>query len=300
MQDQPLPPEVELATPGAILVVDDSGRLRDRSPRAQNDPELGAPSLGDRLDASLIDRADGRLLVHDGSALDALWFSRGEPSPSGGLSERDFGAMLHRLRNLVGILVASLDTEDMLGAGPTSSRIGSTRRREVDRMVDVMGSLGHAFAPTGATSFVDLELVLRRTIDSLRGSAKQRDVQLRLDGARDARRGRSGDEALLAAGLHALVTNAIDVSKAGAEVRVRAEASAAAVTRTVADDGPGLLPPTAGDVGTPFCTSKRGALGIGLVIARRAAFAHGGELRVSTRPQGAGVSARLWLPTALG
>jgi len=203
---------------------------------------------------TIVDAAEGKRLVHEGSAIDALWIARGEPAVAGGLGERDFGAMLHRMRNAVGILVASLDAEDMIGAGPASSQVGTTRRREMDRLVDSLGALAHAFAPTGARSYVDLELVLRRAIDALRGGAQRRNVTLRLDGVRHARRARTGD--------------------------------------------PGLLKPTRGELGRPFASSKRGGLGLGLCVARRAAFVHGGELRVATRDRGTGVGATLWIPVA--
>ncbi len=293
-----LPPEVEVTTPGAVIVVDDTGRLRDRSPHATNDPELGALSLGASVPSALLDAANERRRVHEGVALDALWFSRGGRAPSGGLSEKDFGVMLHRLRNLVSVLVASLETEEMVGTGPVSAQLGSTHRRELDRLVDAVGGLGQAFGPVGGRAFVDLEQVLRRSLDSMRGGARRRGVTLRLEGAREARRGRSGDEALLQAAIDALVLNAIEASRDGGEVRIRVEGSTASVTIAIEDDGPGLLAPTRGDLGAPFGTSKRGGLGLGLPIAQRAAFLHGAELRVATRGIGKGVSATLWIPTA--
>ncbi len=287
-----------MSTPGAVLVVDEGGRLRDRSPRAANDPELSALSLGAVVPAALLASADERRLIHEGAPLDAVWFAQGCVAPSGGLSERDFGVMLHRMRNLVSILVASLETEEMVGTGPVSTRLGTTHRRELDRLVDAVGGLGHAFGPVGARSFVDLEQILRRSLDSMRGGAKRRGVTLRLEGARDARRGRSGDEALLQSAVDALVLNAIEASNDGGEVRIRAEGSSCAVMITIEDDGPGLLTPTRGELGEPFATSKRGGLGLGLPIARRAAFLHGAELRIATRAVGEGVTATLWIPTA--
>lgn len=293
-----LPPEVEVSTPGSVLVVADGGRLRDRSPNAAHDPELGAMDLGMLVPGATIDRAADRKFVHEGSALDALWFSRGEAPPSGGLTERDFGAMLHRIRNLVSVLVASLETEEMVGTGPVSARLGTTHRREMDRLVDSLTGLDHAFGPGGGRAFVDLELILRRSIDSMRGGARRRGVTLRLESARDARRGRTGDEALLQAALDAIVQNAIDASHDGGEVRIRAEGGPASVTLVVEDDGPGLLAPARGSLGVPFATSKRGRIGLGLSIAQRAAFIHGGELHIATREVDKGTTALLWIPTA--
>ncbi|MGZ3475330.1 MAG: sensor histidine kinase, partial [Polyangiales bacterium] len=239
----PLPPEVSVSTPGAVIVVDESGRLRDRSPAAQEDAELASFSIGELVPGAILASADARRFVHEGSNLDALWFGRGANAITGGLGERDFGAMLLRLRNLVGIVVASLETEEMMGGGPASTQINSTRRREVDRLVDALAGLGHGFGPAFARSFVDLELVLRRTLDVTRGNAKRRGVTLRLEGARDARRGRTGDEALLQAAVQALVANALDASPEGGEVRIKVEAGPASVSIAIEDDGPGLLAP---------------------------------------------------------
>jgi signal transduction histidine kinase len=294
----PLPPEVEVASPGAVLVVDEDGRLRDRSPRASVDPVLGALVGGELVPEAILRGANARRLVHDGAALDAVWLALGEPAPPSGLDERDFAAMLHKLRNVVGILVASLDTEDLVGSGPASSQVGSMRRREVDRLVDVVSTLGLAFGPSSARGFVDLELSLRRTLDALRGTAQRRDIQLRLEGGARARRPRTGDEPLLAAALHALVSNAIEASDAGGQVLLQVSEGPASITISVEDQGPGLLRPARGEPGAPFQSSKRGGVGLGLVVAKRAAFVHGGELHVATRAGGRGVGALLWLPTA--
>jgi two-component system sensor histidine kinase FlrB len=48
-------------------------------------------------------------------------------------------------------------------------------------------------------------------------------------------------------------------------------------------------------VGTPFFTTRAGGTGLGVVIARRIARQHGGELAFDSRP-GAGTTARLRLP----
>jgi signal transduction histidine kinase len=61
----------------------------------------------------------------------------------------------------------------------------------------------------------------------------------------------------------------------------------------VDDDGPGL-PPSA-NLFVPFFTTKPGGSGIGLVLCRQIAEAHGGTLSVANRPQG-GCRATLRLP----
>jgi signal transduction histidine kinase len=61
----------------------------------------------------------------------------------------------------------------------------------------------------------------------------------------------------------------------------------------VDDDGPGL-PPSA-NLFVPFFTTKPGGSGIGLVLCRQIAEAHGGTLSLANRPEG-GCRAVLRLP----
>ena len=64
----------------------------------------------------------------------------------------------------------------------------------------------------------------------------------------------------------------------------------------VADDGPGL--PTTTNLFVPFFTTKPGGSGIGLVLSRQIAEAHGGSLSLENRRGHHGSIARLRLPVA--
>src|SRR5947199_4589877 len=62
----------------------------------------------------------------------------------------------------------------------------------------------------------------------------------------------------------------------------------------VVDDGPGL--PNTANLFVPFFTTKPGGSGIGLVLSRQIAEAHGGELTLKNRSDARGCEARLVLP----
>jgi two-component system nitrogen regulation sensor histidine kinase NtrY len=62
----------------------------------------------------------------------------------------------------------------------------------------------------------------------------------------------------------------------------------------VQDDGPGI--PNSANLFVPFFTTKPGGSGIGLVLSRQIAEAHGGSLNLENRPAKRGCEARLRLP----
>ena len=93
-----------------------------------------------------------------------------------------------------------------------------------------------------------------------------------------------------------LVGNAADAAiEAGGGVAVGWGASDGTLVVTVEDEGPGL--PETGNLFVPFFTTKRQGSGIGLVLSRQIAEAHGGHLTLENRRDGRrGAVARLELP----
>lgn len=77
-------------------------------------------------------------------------------------------------------------------------------------------------------------------------------------------------------------------------VVVRWDANSEAVTVAVEDEGPGLSNPA--NLFTPFYTTKPNGSGVGLVLSRQIAEAHGGSIDISNRPEGHGCLVRVVLP----
>ncbi len=92
-----------------------------------------------------------------------------------------------------------------------------------------------------------------------------------------------------------LVRNAADAAlETGGGVRVRWSAENGTVAVEVEDDGPGLA--SSSNLFVPFFTTKKQGSGIGLVLSRQIAEAHGGSLRLENRSDRQGVIATVVLP----
>lgn len=77
-------------------------------------------------------------------------------------------------------------------------------------------------------------------------------------------------------------------------VEVHWDADAQDVILTIDDDGPGLLNPS--NVFTPFYTTKPNGSGVGLVLSRQIAEAHGGRIEIGNRAGIRGCSVKVVLP----
>jgi two-component system nitrogen regulation sensor histidine kinase NtrY len=92
-----------------------------------------------------------------------------------------------------------------------------------------------------------------------------------------------------------LLRNATDAAiETGGGVRVGWSRNGESIDVFVEDDGPGLSNTT--NLFVPFFTTKPGGSGIGLVLSRQIAEAHGGSLTLENRRDAHGCRARLHLP----
>lgn len=92
-----------------------------------------------------------------------------------------------------------------------------------------------------------------------------------------------------------LIRNAADaVGETGGNVRVEWSAGPSHLDLLILDEGPGISNST--NLFVPFFTTKPGGSGIGLVLSRQIAEAHGGSLTLENRTDRRGCKAHLRLP----
>ena len=92
-----------------------------------------------------------------------------------------------------------------------------------------------------------------------------------------------------------LIRNAADASlETRGGVQVGWSVAGSQLEVWVIDDGPGI--PNMANLFVPFFTTKPAGSGIGLVLSRQIAEAHGGELTLKNRTDARGCEARLRLP----
>jgi nitrogen fixation/metabolism regulation signal transduction histidine kinase len=96
-----------------------------------------------------------------------------------------------------------------------------------------------------------------------------------------------------------LIRNAVDASldpslKHAGSVEVGWRTNARSVEIFIRDEGPGLL--NSDNLFVPFFTTKHGGSGIGLILSRQIAEAHGGVLQLSNRRDRTGCEAMIALP----
>jgi signal transduction histidine kinase len=96
-----------------------------------------------------------------------------------------------------------------------------------------------------------------------------------------------------------IVLNAVQASRPGGSVRIRAETRHDAAVVEVTDEGHGIAAEHLGRIFEPFFTTKPRGTGLGLATSHRIVVAHGGAIEVaSTSP--AGTSFRIQLPVTAG
>jgi signal transduction histidine kinase len=191
---------------------------------------------------------------------------------------------------------------DILGDDDTSQEerdeFKGILQREVQRIDGTVTDF-LAFARPRETrrAKMDLSESVRRTARQVEGQAASSGVRVEVDAAEGATI--EGDTEKIQQLTLNLVLNAVQASRPGDSVRVRALADGKTVRLLVEDNGPGIAPGDVDHIFEPFYTSRPTGSGLGLAVARAIVDAHDGTIAVRSTP-GNGSTFEVRLPLAGG
>jgi two-component system, NtrC family, nitrogen regulation sensor histidine kinase NtrY len=187
------------------------------------------------------------------------------------------------LQSLLGRTPRAPDAEDDLRRG---LQVIAGRSEALVRFMSAYARLARLPAPQRTP--LDVGLWVRRI------AALETRLPVEVEGGPPLRIAADGDQ--LDQLLINLVRNAADAAvETGGGVRVRWSSDNGTVAVQVEDDGPGLT--SSSNLFVPFFTTKKQGSGIGLVLSRQIAEAHGGSLRLENRADGRGAVATVVLPS---
>lgn len=137
---------------------------------------------------------------------------------------------------------------------------------------------------------VDLNLILRKSIDSLSPQARQKHISISNQSADDCII--SGDMHLLERAMNNFLENAVRYTPSYGEIVVQCYKDDHKVKFTIRDNGPGFSSEELERVFEPLFRGEvsrsrsTGGSGLGLTISQRIVRRHGGDLAVSNHPEG--------------
>ena len=169
---------------------------------------------------------------------------------------------------------------------------------EIRRMESSLNSfLDYARPRPPQRTYLDLSQVVRRMLLLLEGRITKQHVQVEFETPQQPLYIYADPEQIRCVLLN-LSLNALDMMPHGGTLSIEIECCRVdRVCVHVDDTGPGIAPEHKAHLFEPFFTTRETGVGLGLVISRRIARDHGGDLVFENRPEG-GARFSLRLPSA--
>jgi len=204
--------------------------------------------------------------------------------------------VVHDLKNTVGMLsLTAENARDNIHDKEFQEDAIDTLERSVQKMRSLIDSLNAHKAPAAISrTDTDVTAAARDRIESLGQLASKKGVAVRLESEESVRA--FIDPSALSRIVENLLLNAIEADGDGGTVVVKVARHGEILTVIVSDDGPGFdRSYLDDDLFRPFVSTKKNGLGVGLVLCKSLAEAHGGSISVSSLP-GGGATVKVEIP----
>jgi signal transduction histidine kinase len=167
--------------------------------------------------------------------------------------------------------------------------VASDEVRRIERLLDAVLQHGRPAPPIRADATAAVTDAFESVVQLVGYRAAERGVRLEIDAAPELPEVRIAPDALRQVVLN-LSLNAIDATRAGGCVRLRAQRSQDWIAISVADEGAGIPPELASRIFEPFVSTKQDRPGgLGLAITRRIVEEARGTIRVEAYATGGAV-----------
>jgi signal transduction histidine kinase len=208
----------------------------------------------------------------------------------------------HDLKGALNIVAMNVDLLARAARDPASSPMTAEQAersaaalqrqlRRIDRTIDAV--LGAGETDGAPQEPFDLTTVVEPLLELAAGRASRQRVEIAFEQRGPARL--SGDPVHLQSAVLALLVNALEAMPDGGRLDVTVSASPPSVTIT--DTGAGVPPDRVATMWEPGVSTKPGAPGLGLTVARAVVGGHGGSIRYAPNPAG-GSTFAVELPTS--
>jgi putative PEP-CTERM system histidine kinase len=204
--------------------------------------------------------------------------------------------VIHDLKNTVGMLsLTAENARDNIQDREFQEDAIDTLERSVQKMRRLIDSLNAHKAPAAISrAATDATAIAGDRIAALEQLASKKGIEIRLESE-------SGvlafvDPSALSRIVENLLLNAVEAIEDGGTIEVRVTRHGDTLSVTVSDDGPGFdREYLENGLFRPFMSTKKNGLGVGLVLCKSLAEAHGGSISVSSLP-GGGATVKVEMP----
>lgn len=211
--------------------------------------------------------------------------------------------LTHEISNPLQASIGCLGlAEEVLAENGDASRYLAVAADELKRAAKILTQLRdvNRSSSPGSREPVDLVEAVNQILSLNRSRLGDQGVEVELQAADDLPAIHAIPDQIRQVFLN-LILNALDAMPSGGKLTIRLLPVFApdGVEVRVQDSGEGIRAEEIERIFEPFFTTRKGGLGLGLFVTREIIEAHGGNIRLQSKP-GAGTTFSVWLPTNTG